>query len=82
MTCITPIFKAGDGEEPSNYRPISIWPICMKVFEHVLHSQLYSFVCEYDYLCPNQSGFEQKHSTSTALVDDTDSILYNMDTGH
>ncbi len=78
---ITPIFKSGSAEEASNYRPISILPICMKIFVHAVHFQLYVFVQEYSLLCENQSGFRQKYSTCTALTEITDIILGNMNRG-
>ncbi len=38
---ITPLYKEGDREDPSNYRPISILPALSKVLERIIHSQLY-----------------------------------------
>ncbi len=78
---VSPIFKAGDPEEASNYRPISILPICMKVFERAVHTQLYAFIKEHNIMCTNQSGFRPQHSTATALLEVTDGIISNMDRG-
>jgi hypothetical protein len=78
---VTPIFKAGDPQEASNYRPISILPICMKVFECAVHTQLYAFVQANGILCINHSGFRKSHSTCTALIEVTDTILSNMNEG-
>jgi exonuclease III len=33
---VTPIFKADSPLSPSNYRPISILPVCMKIFERAV----------------------------------------------
>ena len=33
---VIPIFKAGDKEDPGNYRPISILPTLSKIIENIL----------------------------------------------
>ena len=40
---ITPIHKKGDKNIISNYRPISLLPTISKVFECVIHKQLYNY---------------------------------------
>jgi CRISPR/Cas system CMR-associated protein Cmr1 (group 7 of RAMP superfamily) len=37
---VTPIFKAGDRDDPKNYRPVSIIPILAKIFENVVHAHV------------------------------------------
>ena len=41
---VTPIFKAGDPTNVSNYRPISVIPVIMKVFERIVHNQLSTYL--------------------------------------
>ena len=41
---VIPIFKKGDEELFSNYRPISILPSISKIIEKVVYQQIYSFV--------------------------------------
>ena len=36
---IVPIFKSGDKSLPSNYRPIPLTPILMKIFERALENE-------------------------------------------
>ena len=43
---IVPIFKSGDKSLPSNYRPISLTPILMKIFERVIRKQVTQFLTE------------------------------------
>ena len=78
---VTPIHKADDPQNPSNYRPISILPVCMKIFERAVHTQLYSYLKEIGILCEQQSGFREGHSTVTAVTNVTDHIYQSMDRG-
>ena len=38
---VTPIFKKGDKQFIKNYRPISLLPICGKMFEKIIFNNLY-----------------------------------------
>ena len=41
---VTPIFKKGDKQSTKNYRPISLLPICGKIFEKIIFNNLYSYL--------------------------------------
>ena len=43
---VTPIYKSGSKDDFSNYRPISILPICSKIMEKIVHKQLYVYVSD------------------------------------
>ena len=53
----------------------------MKIFEKLVHSQLYHFVTDYNLLSLNQSGFRAMHSTQTCLLEVTDYLLHNFNSG-
>ena len=62
---ITPIHKKEDTFDKDNYWSISILPLISKVFENILHSQVYSYIQQY--LNPLLYGFRQGHGTQHAL---------------
>ena len=78
---VCPIYKTDSPLSPSNYRPISIIPVCMKIFERAVQKQLAAYLKKHSILCKAQSGFREQHSTLTATLDVTDYILKNMDNG-
>lgn len=78
---ILPIFKKGSKLEPSNYRPISILPTLSKLFEKIIHNQLYDYLCSNNILFANQSGFRVNHSTLSSLINITENIKTGMDEG-
>ena len=78
---ISPLFKTGDPFDVNNYRPISILPVTMKVFEKIIHNQMSSFLIKHNILNTNQSGFRKLHSTSTAVTEVTDFILTEISEG-
>ena len=40
---ITPVFRKGRKEDVNNYRPESVLPTIAKVFERIVHKQLYEY---------------------------------------
>ena len=78
---VTPLHKAGEKDDPKNYRPISVLPVVSKVLERLVHRQLAGYFDKHNLLCKSQSGFRRKHSTETAVTYFTDEILMNMDNG-
>ena len=70
---VTPLFKQGDRDDVNNYRPISVIPVVVNVFERIVYEQLYAYLEEHYILCKYQSGFRAIHSTVTDLLEATDS---------
>lgn len=63
---ITLIYKSGDKDMASNYRPIAIFPIVSKVLEKIVAAQLMEHLEFSQLLHSQQFGFRPKHSTETA----------------
>ena len=60
---VTPIFKKGKRQDVNGYRPISIIPVVVKVFERIIYDQFYKYLNDNDLLANCQSGFRSLHST-------------------
>ena len=65
---VIPIFKKGDKQLIKNYRPISLLPICGKLFEKIIFNNLYSYLNTNNLITKNQSGFRPGDSTTTQLL--------------
>ena len=82
---IVPIFKKGERENPSNYRPISILTCFSKIHEQRIHKRWNSFFDKHGIIQHTQYGFQRNVSTNHALVDvvtqSFENINNNMYTG-
>src|SRR5688572_18913713 len=76
---VVPIYKQGNKNEVSNFRPVSILPFFSKLFERVMYDRLYSFINQSKILYPFQHGFQPGHSTYMSLIDIQDKISQAMD---
>ena len=65
--------------DPDNYRPITVLSVIARLFEKLIHGQLFPYFN--DYLYKNQSGFRPKYSTQTALLNTSNQWLLNIDKG-
>ena len=59
---VVPTFKRGEKQCIRNYRPVSLFPVCGKVFEWLLYNSMFSFFSENDLILPKQSGFRPDDS--------------------
>jgi hypothetical protein len=64
---ITPLYKKGEREKASNYRPVSLTSICCKIMEHILHSNIISHLEANNILSENQHGFHKHRSCENQL---------------
>ena len=65
---ILPVFKNGDRSIPANYRPISLTPILMKIFERIARKQIVNFLSQLNIFNPTQHGFREGRSCLSALL--------------
>ena len=78
---ITHLFKNGSKHQFDNERPITVLPICSKVLERCIHSQLMNHLETHKLLSQDQFGFRTKRNTEAAATIFVDSIRKNMDLG-
>ena len=80
IAAICPIYKGeGSKSRPNNNKRISALPIVARLFEKIIHNQLYDYVK--GRLYKYQSGFRPKHSTETAVLNALNRWFLNIDQG-
>ena len=65
---VTPIFKKEDKQLVKNYRPISLLPICGKLFEKIIFNHLYDYLNMNNLITKDQSGFRPGDSTKKSTI--------------
>ena len=76
---VSPIYKSGDHNSFSNYRPISVLNIFSKFFEKVINTRLVTFFNKHNIITDSQFGFRSGYSTYMPLVSLIDKITENLD---
>ena len=76
---IIPIYKKGNKQLIKNYRPVSLLPICSKIFERLIYNSVFQFLDERKLLNPNQSGFRPGDSCTLQLISITHNIYSAFD---
>ena len=78
---VVPIHKKDDKQCLKNYRPLSLLPICGKVFEKLIFNEMFKFFIENKLISPNQSGFKPGDSCINQLLAITHEIYKSFDDG-
>ena len=78
---IVPIHKKGDKQILKNYRPVSLLPICGKIFERLIFNELFNFLLENNLILLNQSDFNSGGSCIDQLLSITHKIYNSFDEG-
>lgn len=78
VATITPVFKSGDSQNVTNYRPISVLPTLSKVFERSMANRIQSYLKKFSIISADQFGFQEKLSTESALVSLTEYIYAGL----
>ena len=78
---VVPVHKKGNKQSLENYRPISLLPICRKIFERLIYNEMFTFFTENNLIFPNQSGFRPGDSCVNQLLAITHEIYKSFDEG-
>ena len=79
IAIVIPVFKKENKQDCNNYRTISLLPNISKIFEKIIKNRLSKFLEENNCLFSKQFGFRNKHSTTHALIDLTETIRKALD---
>ena len=77
---VSVIYKSGEKNNLSNYRPVSVLPIFSKGLEKVINNRIENFSKKHNLLTDCQHGFRKRRSTETALLVQKETILKNFET--
>ena len=75
------VHKKSSRQDKTNYRPISLLPICSKIFEKILFNSIYNHFHENKLLSKHQSGFRPGDSTINQLLAITHDIYESFESG-
>ena len=78
---VTLIFKSGDKNNVSNYRPISILPVFSKFLERIIYNRVYHHLHSKGVLYEKQFGFQRKNSTEHVILQLTRDIIDSFEKG-
>ena len=78
---VVPIHKKDDKQCFKNYHPISLLPICGKIFEKLIFNEIFKFFIENKLISPYQSGFKPGDSCINQLLDITHEIYKSFGDG-
>ena len=76
---ITPVFKKGKRDLPSNYRPVSLTSVCCKILEHIIFHYIMNHFEKHKILVHYQHGFRKHHSCETQLINTLETITRSQD---
>ena len=77
-TKIRPLFKKGEKTTPGNYRPVANISVFAKIFELVVSRKIKDFLTKFLILNKAQFGYQDRKSTTDALVAFVSEIYQGM----
>ena len=78
---VTALFKKGDPQQCSNYRPISLLSILSKVFERCVFREVFNFLLTHEKLSKLQAAYTPNSSTECQLLEIYNTISEAMEHG-
>ena len=79
---VVPIPKKGDKQTLKNYRSVSLFPICSKIFESLIYNEMFRFFLDKGLISANQSGFKPGDSCINQLLSIMHNIYKSFDDGY
>ena len=79
MANVIPIHKKNDRNLINNYRPVSLLPICGKLFEKLIFDGLYEYIFSNKFISDKQSGYRKNDSTVKQLLSITNEVYKAFD---
>ena len=79
---ICPIYKKGDRQTKSNYRPVSLLCNVSKVLERLVFNRFYEYLVANNLLTPKNSGFKVNDSTINQLISIVHQIYNGLECKH
>ena len=76
---IIPIFKSGDKNTFTNYRPVSLLPQFSKILEKLFQIRLEKCIDRNNIISESQYGFRRNCSTNLAIIDLIEEITTSLD---
>lgn len=77
---VIPVFKKGDHNDVSNYRPISLLPIISKIVEKCMAIRIVDFLESNNCIVNCQYGFRKSRSTVMGIIDLISEVLHSFET--
>ena len=78
---VVAIFKKWDKQCVINYLPVSLQPICSKIFGRSMYNNKYNYLIDNNLISKNRSGFTRVESCINQLISITHDILNLLDDG-
>ena len=75
---VVPIYKSGEKNIFTNYRPISLLSSFSKLLEKIVSQQIFGFLYKHKILYKHQYGFRKGHGTSHPIVHFLDKIYTSL----
>ena len=75
------VHKKGDKQIFKKYRPVSLLPICGKIFKRLIYNNLFEYFIKNDVISQNQSDFKPGDSCINQLISVTHEIYQSFDDG-
>jgi hypothetical protein len=77
---IRPIYKKGEKQDITNYRPISLLSVFSKVLEKLVYKRVLTFLYKHNMLTESQNGLRENKSIDTAtqsFIEDVQHAVFN-----